>query len=250
MTGEIDPVALLTIALALGVGGFVKGATGLGAPLVAVPIIAAFYDVTMGILVMVIPNIVMNAKQVWTYRANIRPARIALLMSLGSLPGMVMGTLLLSNAPQDALNLGLGIFLVAYLTLRLVDPRFSISERLAVRASLPTGIVGGIMQGVVGTSGPLALLFLSSQNLARPMFIGTISAFFLTNSVVQAPALWGEGLLTMHWLGISALALIPVWLCLPLGNSAAQRLSPEAFNRWVMVLLAALAVRLIWRGVA
>ena len=106
------------------------------------------------------------------------------------------------------------------------------------------------MQGVVGTSGPLALLFLSSQNLARPMFIGTISAFFLANSVIQAPALWWEGLLTVQWIKISVLALFPVWLCLPLGNKAAQSLSPEAFNRWVLVLLAVLAVRLLWRGLA
>ena len=70
MTGEIDPIALLTIAIALSIGGFVKGATGSGAPLVAVPIVAAFYDVSMGILVMVIPNIVMNAKQVWSWGAR------------------------------------------------------------------------------------------------------------------------------------------------------------------------------------
>lgn len=249
MIGEIDPVALLTIAIALGIGGFVKGATGSGTPIVAVPIIAAFYDVTMGVLVLVVPNIVMNAKQVRNYRADIRPAQIAILMSVGSIPGVVLGTLMLTTAPQDTLLLGLGLFLAAYLTLRLVDPQFSISERFAIKICLPTGFIGGIMQGVVGTSGPLALLFLSSQNLVRPMFIGTISAFFLTNSLIQAPALWWEGLLTPKWIGISALALIPVWLCLPLGNKAAQRLTPEAFNRWVMVLLAVLAVRLIWRAI-
>jgi len=44
--------------------------------------------------------------------------------------------------------------------------------------------------------------------------------------------------------------LIPVWLRLPLGNKAAQKLSSTAFNRWIMNLLAVLAVRLIWRGMA
>ena len=248
MIGGMDPVALLTITIALCIGGFVKGATGSGAPLVAVPIVAAFYDVTMGILMMVVPNIVMNAKQVWAYRDEIRPAQIAILMSVASVPGILIGTGMLTNVSQDALLIGLGLFLVAYLALRLLDPRFSISQKVALNTSLPVGFLGGIMQGVVGTSGPLALLFLSSQNLARPMFIGTISAFFLANSMVQAPALWWEGLLTVHWLWISALALIPVWLCLPLGNRAAQSLSPAAFNRWVLVLLAALAVRLLWRG--
>ena len=115
MIGGIDPDALLIIALALGIGGFVKGATGAGTPLVAVPIIAAFYDVTMGILVMVVPNIIMNARQVWAYRANIRPAQIAILMSVASVPGMLVGTRMLSTVSQDALLTGLGLFLVAYL---------------------------------------------------------------------------------------------------------------------------------------
>ena len=146
MINGIDPVALLTIAVALGIGGFVKGATGSGAPLVAVPIVAAFYDVTMGILMMVLPNIVMNAKQVWTYRANINPAQIAILMSVASIPGMLVGTRMLSSVSQDVLLTGLGLFLVAYLGLKLADPRFSISERVAVKSSVPVGFIGGIMQ--------------------------------------------------------------------------------------------------------
>lgn len=248
MASDVDVIALLVITLALLVGGFAKGATGCGAPLVAVPIVASFYDVTMGILMMVVPNIVMNFKQVWSYRADIRPARMTILLSIGSVPGMFLGTHMLISAPQDALQLGLGLFLVAFIVLRLVDPRFFISQAKALRWSLPVGVIGGVMQGVVGTSGPLAIMFLSSQNLARPFFIGTISAFFLANSVVQAPALWGQGLLTWPWIWISALAVIPVWISLPIGDRAARHLSKEAFNKWVLVLLAVLAVRLIWRG--
>ena len=250
IVSQVDPFVLLTIAIALGYGGFVKGVTGTGAPLVAIPIIAAFYDVSLAILVMVVPNIAMNVMQVLRYRANIRPAKIAVLMSVGAIPGMFFGTYLLSSAPQDLLLLGLGLFLVAFLALRLFDPHFQISQRVAIKLSLPTGILGGVMQGAVGTSGPLALLFLSGQNLARPMFIGTASAFYLTNSVIQAPALWGAGLLSLGWIGISTLAMLPVWLGMLSGGRAGQKLSAEAFNRWILVLLAILAVRLIWRGLA
>lgn len=250
MIAGLDPVVLLTIAVALGLGGFVKGATGAGTPLVAVPVMAAFFDVTLAILVMVVPNFVMNVSQVWSYRADIKPPRMAILLSIGSVPGMFVGTYLLTRAPEEVLFLVLGLLLAFYILLRLVDPKFSISQPTALRLSLPVGILGGVMQGAAGTSGPLALLFLSTQNLARPVFIGTISAFFLANSMVQAPALWWEGLLTWHWLWISTLALVPVWLCLPLGNRVGKRLSQEAFNRWVLILLAALAIRLLWRGLA
>ena len=40
-----DPLSLLAIALTVAMGGILKGATGAGAPIIAVPVIAAFYDV-------------------------------------------------------------------------------------------------------------------------------------------------------------------------------------------------------------
>lgn len=179
-----------------------------------------------------------------TYRSSIRPAQIDIMMSIGSTPRMFLGTLLLTKAPQDILLLGIGLFSVANLTLRLVDPQFSNSERVAVKMSLPTGFSGGIRNKAVEISNPLVLLFPSSQNLKLLMFIGTIYAFFPTNAIFQASGLWRAGLQSLIRVGISAFALIPVWLRLPLGNKAAQNRSSTAFNRWIMNLLAVLAVRL------
>lgn len=250
MLSALDPLALLTIVVALGLGGFVKGATGSGAPLVAVPVIAAFYDVRFAIVVMVLPNIVLNVMQVWTYRSHLKWQGLALWMSLGAVPGMVIGTLLLSRLPAEALKLGLGAILVIYLVLRLVDPDFAIGRRTALRLSFPTGVLGGILQGAAGMSGPLAMLFLSTQSLARPVFIATVSTFYLTNSLIQAPALWAEGLLTAQGMALSAIALVPVLVAMPLGSRVGRRMSTQTFNHWILVLIAVLAVRLLWRGFA
>ena len=48
-----DPLAILAVLTALALGGLVKGATGAGAPLVAVPVMAAFFDVRVAVAVMV-----------------------------------------------------------------------------------------------------------------------------------------------------------------------------------------------------
>jgi len=244
----IDPFAILTIVVALGLGGFVKGATGSGAPLIAVPVIAAFYDVRFAIVVMVVPNIVLNVMQVWSYREHVTGRGVALWMCVGAVPGMAIGTLLLSRLPAEALKLGLGVILVIYLVLRLVDPDFALPRRVALRLSLPVGLLGGILQGAAGMSGPLAMLFLSTQSLARPVFIATISIFYLTNAVVQAPALWVEGLLTAEGMIFSTIALVPVLVAMPLGGRVGRRMSTETFNRWILVLIAVLAVRLLWRA--
>ena len=60
---------LLAMALALGVGGLVKGATGMGLPLVALPILAAFLGVQHAVALMCFPGIITNIWQVWRFRA-------------------------------------------------------------------------------------------------------------------------------------------------------------------------------------
>ena len=51
---------LLIIAVALGVGGATKGLTGLGLPMVAVPVMAGFLGVERAVLIMILPVLVLN----------------------------------------------------------------------------------------------------------------------------------------------------------------------------------------------
>jgi uncharacterized membrane protein YfcA len=39
-----DPITIVAIFLAFALGGVLKGATGAGAPIITIPVIAAFYD--------------------------------------------------------------------------------------------------------------------------------------------------------------------------------------------------------------
>jgi len=45
----MDPVHLLIVAAALGAGAFVKGATGMGLPLISMPILTTFLGLTCSI---------------------------------------------------------------------------------------------------------------------------------------------------------------------------------------------------------
>jgi uncharacterized membrane protein YfcA len=51
-----DTITIIAILVAFALGGILKGATGAGAPIVTIPVIAAFYDVRIAVIIMVIPN--------------------------------------------------------------------------------------------------------------------------------------------------------------------------------------------------
>ena len=56
----LDPTELAVVFLAIGAGAFIKGLTGTGFPLVAVPVMAVFLGVEHAVIVLQIPNLVSN----------------------------------------------------------------------------------------------------------------------------------------------------------------------------------------------
>ena len=60
--------AILVAFFSLGLGGVLKGATGAGAPLIAVPALAVLFDVPTAIAIFSLPNFFSNAWQGWSFR--------------------------------------------------------------------------------------------------------------------------------------------------------------------------------------
>lgn len=248
MTGTIldyDAVTFAVIFAALALGGTIKGATGAGAPLVAVPVMAAFYDVRFAVVMMAVPSVVMNVLQLWRYRSAHLPERFALRYGIGGGIGTFLGTVILATLPVEALTLIIAGAVVAYIVLRVARPGFKVPWQTAMRMVLPVGLVSGVLQGSAGLSAPVSVSFLNAMRIGREPFIVTISALFTAMGVAQIPTLVGFGLLTWDRFLLSLAALIPLMGFMPVGNWLARRLPPQAFDKLVLVLLTLLAIRLV-----
>jgi len=107
-------------------GGILKGATGAGMPIIAVPVIAAYYDVRLAVIILVIPNLLTNVWQVFKFRAhNLGPAFTRSFAISGFL-GAALGTMMLSWVPVDKLNILMALIIFAYIGLKLAHPSFHI----------------------------------------------------------------------------------------------------------------------------
>ena len=72
-----DPITIFAILVAFALAGTLKGATGAGAPIITIPVIAAFYDVRMAVVIMVLPNLLTNISQIYQFRKTILPTFLA-----------------------------------------------------------------------------------------------------------------------------------------------------------------------------
>ena len=238
-----DPWALLAIALALALGGILKGATGAGMPVIAVPVIASVYGVHLAVAVLVIPNLIVNLWQMFKYRKESGDTRFALRFSLAGAFGAGIGTYVLATFPIAALNLSMAAIIIAYILLRLLNPEYRIPIDGAQKIVWAAGAGGGILQGAVGVSAPIAVTFANAIKLERSAFIFLLSSFFFTMCLVQIPMQIAFGIMdwTVALLGLFALA--PLFAALPVGEWIGSRMSAVTFDRCILAFLAILAMK-------
>ena len=240
-----DSLGVLAIFFALFLGGILKGATGVGVPIVAVPVIAAFYDVRLAVTILVIPNLLSNSLQIYKYRTyNLEPG-FTRNFAIAGLLGAAFGTMMLAYVPVDQLSILMALIVLAYIVLRLTKPVFHLPLARARKLVWYAGLGGGVLQGALGISGPVSLTFLNSIKLNRPLFIFTISVFFIAMSLAQMPLLIAYGLMDWKTFIVGLLAFIPLIAGLPVGEIIGKRMNAIVFDRVILILLTVLALKQI-----
>jgi len=240
-----DPFAIMAIFAALALGGVLKGAVGLGSPLLAVPLLAAMFDVRTAVVVMVLPNLITNLWQFWTHRQAILGRGMFWRFAVAGAIGAMLGTIVLSQLSGSALSLGVAGALVAFMALRLARPDWRLPPALADRLTVPMGILAGLLQGASGISAPVIVSYFNAMQLDRHVFIAGISLAFIAMSLVQVPLQFSLGLMTPALMGLSLFALIPLLTFMPVGAWLVRTISAASFDRIVLILLGLLTVRLI-----
>jgi uncharacterized membrane protein YfcA len=233
-------------AFGIALGGFLKGATGAGAPVVGVPILAMAFGVPKAVAIFSVLNLLSNTWQAWSYRDALGRARFVGAFAASGAVGAVIGSMLLASLSTDVLMGGLACVVFLYIALRLSRPNWKIARERGERLAGPAGFIGGVMQGAGGISAPISVTFLNAMRLDRREFIATISVFFFMMSAFQIPSLIALGILNTERAGLAILAAIPLFGAMPLGEMAAKRVSKETFDKLILVLLSVVAVRLMY----
>jgi uncharacterized protein len=201
------------------------------------------------VAVFVLPNILGNIWQGWQYRAHFLSRRFLWRFAGLGAVGVVFGSLVLVWLPGEALLAGLAALVFLYIGLRLAKPDWVLSRELGERYSALAGFLGGFMQGAGGVSAPVSVTFLNAMRLDRLEFIATIAVFFTVIGSIQLPTLWALGVFTPDRAVLSLLAVIPLFGAMPVGAALARRFSKNVFDRIILILLAVIAIRLLWDAV-
>lgn len=239
---DLDVVALLVGAFAFFVGALVKGVTGMGMPLVAIPIMAIVMPVSLAVPITVVPGIVTNIWQIHQARRHRSRLGRVLPLALAIIVGTTIGAWLISIAEPRILSAVLGFVLLAFVALSAIDVQMRVRDGMETPASLAAGGTTGVIGGMTGAFGPTLAIYLLALRLGKNEFIWLMGVMMLVCSLTLGLALTGFGGFGPGELVLSIAALLPAWLGLRAGAYVREIVSPRTFRRAVLVVILVMAL--------
>ena len=239
--------ALLIVSAAIGLGAFAKGVTGMGFPLVAVPVVANFVSTQQAVLIILLPAIALNGWQAWQHRH----ARVDLAdgrrLFIGGCFGVIGGAVFFNAANERWLALTLVVWVSVYAVFRVAHPSFSFTAQQRLLIAPWIGLGTGVFQATTGMPGPIVGTYLMAAGLSHGAFLFGVATCFLLFASVQLGTFVVLDLFTLRHAAIGALALVPAALSLKLGQVLAGRLPSRTLEPLILAVVIASVVRLVYR---
>lgn len=239
----MDPLIPL-VALGAAIAGFVQGLSGFAYGLVAMAVWAFVLDPVLAGPLVVFGSLV---GQVLSFGALRRGFdwRLGLPFVAGGVLGVPLGVALLPRIDPVLFRLSVGLLLVVWCPAMLLArdlPRITGGGRLADAAA---GLVGGIMGGLGGLTGPAPTLWTTLRGWDRVAQRSVFQVFHTAMHGLTMAAYLATGAVSAEAVRLG-LVVAPAML-LPglLGARLYHRVSEAAFRRVVLGLLAASGVVLV-----
>lgn len=243
---------LLVPMLAVLLGGLVKGVTGFGSAIVAVPLCSLVMPPAEAIFLVALTDLFTGAWLGWKARGLVR-VRVLLAMLLPAVAAQWLGTSWLQVWPVHTTRAVVGVVVVPLALGLLVRPvradgpvdHPDADGAVALGWAAVAGVCAGLLSGVAGMPGPPLVAWVR-RYLSDAAGRAQLIAVFLPAGVALVTMLLGRGLVPPATAG-GVVALVP---CALAGASAgawlAPRVAPARFGRLVGALLLVSCVGLLW----
>jgi uncharacterized protein len=226
-------------AVAAFVGAFVQSTTGFGFALVLSPALFAVMDPVEAVMALLVLGLALNLLVLFERGGPEHVDWRSLVpMLLASLPGLAVGAVALTRLSKEALQVAVGVAVIAAAAWQLRQRRRSRPPELPPAAGPAAGFASGVLTTSISVSGPPVVLWLEARGVRPEEFRASLAATFLAlNLAGGAVLVAAEGSASLD-AGTIAPLLGLVVAGYALGALAFRRLDRERFYTLVLALVA------------
>ncbi|MHB9119464.1 MAG: sulfite exporter TauE/SafE family protein [Burkholderiales bacterium] len=242
MSGEHLALAALIVLFAY----FIRGITGFGSGLIAVPLLAHFLPLPFVVPMVLVLDFSASLSLVRSVRRNIRWDELKYLFPF-SIVGVALGVFMLIHMPREPLLAGLGIFVIVFGLRNVLNIH---GERLISRWwAIPAALSGGSVGAVFGTGGPPYIIYLSHRLHDKTQLRATFTGLFVIEGLMRATLFVATGLLLQKGMFTALLVALPLMASgLYLGHRVHVGLSNRQMMKIIGTLLLLSGGSLLWKA--
>ena len=225
---------------------FLRGITGFGSGLIAIPLLAHFLPLTFVVPLVLVLDFVASIVLSRHTHLQVRWDEIRFLLPT-SIVGIIIGTIMLVSLPREPLLVSLGLFVI-FFGLRYV---FNVHSEQPISRwwSIPTGLSGGLIGALFGTGGPPYVVYLSHRLHDKTKLRGTLSGLFLLDGAFRLITFVSMGLMFQDEMLSALLMGLPITaMGLYLGNKVHLGITHRQQLAIIGCLLLVSGGSLLWKA--
>lgn len=238
--GQWSHPQLAYIAVSAGVAGFIRGYSGFGSALAAVPMLTVVLDPVDAVPVVLLFEIALTLGFLPSLIGLVQWRALGWLVP-GALIGTPLGLYVLSAVPAEPMRFGLGLLLLGSVLLSWREPAGA-GWHLAAPAKLGVGVLSGLLSGATAMSGPPIVLYFLASPVSAAVGRASMMMFFLCSAGIALALGIAADLYARHAFVLAALLLPALLTGAVLGALCFRRSKPATYRRLALATLAAIAV--------
>jgi uncharacterized protein len=239
------PTSLLIAVFGVLAASVLRGFTGFGFGLSAVPLLTLALPPTKVVPFVTVLQVLVGLvglREAW----RLTDWRAVLGLAPGLVLGVPVGVLVLTAVPANGVRLVIGLLIAASVV--VLGCRVQLPPRPSRAVTVAAGLVSGVMNGLGSMGGPPVIVYLMALSREAAVVRASSIVYFLFSAVVTTIPMAVRGLVDRQVLLWSA-ASIPVLLVGSwLGAWVFQHAHPQYHRLTALVVLSLLAAALIGRS--
>ena len=236
-------VVLMLVGLIL--ASLARGFSGFGFSAILVTSWSMVTEPSRAIALALVLEVTASIIQAFSVWKDIPWRRVAFLLG-GAAIGTPVGVALLAYVPLPTMRIAIAIFVIIS-TLALLQG-WKLKKKANDTGAGGVGILSGLANGSTGMGGLPVALFLTADGDSPARIRAAVVAYFFFLDIIGLFFLTRSGLTDTNTIGLAILSLPILLVGMALGTRHFIAATPEQFRRMTLIMLAALAVAGLARG--
>ena len=228
---DITLIQIIFCSLVILSASFIKGVTGFGFALLAVPFLSLIFPMQIVVPAMSLFNLITSLVILLKLRERIK-AYYFIPMFIASLGGIPLGIYALKYVSSDTLRLLTGIMVVIF-SIQMLG-KVKLAKHFLSLPIVFAGFISGALTSAISVGGPPLVIAMNRKGYEKDRFRGIFAWFSVFSSFFVTVAYLMKGMIEMQSINIAVFCIPILFFGSHLGAKFSSKVDPEKFRKIVI----------------